>query len=232
VKDSRIIKKNHLLAQRQSRMIAAQSLKADSTSVHWRAHCQVQKWTTDQLSWVGTHADLSPSQVQQLSGDSLRRIVAPDEVVDAPGNLLTYTGLAFLLSQLTGVTSTATGAQLSNGSLPVGVGDGGGSVPTAVVTDADLTATTNKWYNPVDNSYPTVGSAGAAAGILTIQSTFTGSVANYAWNEWALYGSTAAFATGQGTKPSSATMINHKGTSLGTKASGNIWTLVATIQFS
>lgn len=233
MKDSRIVKKNQLLALRQAKLAAQLATKEDIATVHWNAHCQVQKWNSDQLSWISDSTGMPLGLVGQLSGDRLRSLVRPEEVTDAPGNLLTYVGLAYILAALTGVTTTVTTAlDLANGFMPVAVGDGGGTVPTAAVTDSDLTATTNKYYNPVDATYPAVGAAGATAGILTIQSTFTAGVANFAWNEWGIYGSTASFTVGQASKPSSSTMINHKGTSLGTKVSGNVWSLVATITFS
>ena len=111
-------------------------------------------------------------------------------------------------------------------------GDGNGSVPTAAVADTDLTATVNKYYNPVDSSYPAVGSAGANSGILTVQSTFTTAIANFAWNEWGFFGNSTTFSAGVTTKPGTATMINHKGVSLGTKTSSNTWTLNATLTLS
>ncbi len=153
-------------------------------------------------------------------------------MTQASGNLLTYNGLAYLMSALTGVDTTITAVQLSNGHMPVGVGDGGGSVPTASVVDADLAASTNKYYAPVDGTYPSVGLAGASAGSFTVNATFASGVANFAWNEWGLYGSTASFTVGQSTKPATSTMINHRGTYLGTKVVTNVWTLAATIILS
>lgn len=200
--------------------------------VKWNAAVRVDKYSSDQLSWLSKSTSMPLSTVENYTGDELRKYFEPEETVEAKGNLLTYVGLAYLLSAFTGVTTTTSSAQLANGFLPVGVGDGGGSVPTAAVTDSDLTASTNKYYNPVDATYPAVGAAGSTAGVLTIQSTFTSGVANFAWNEWAIYGSTASFTAGTSTKPASSTMINHKGTSLGTKVSGNVWTLSATITFS
>jgi hypothetical protein len=207
-------------------------LKEDISSVNWHAHVRVDKFSSDQLAWLASKNDLPLSVIENCSGDALRSYFQPDEVTERDGNLLTYSGLAYLLAALTGVTTTTAAVDLANGFLPVAVGDGGGTVPTATVTDSDLTAPSNKWYNPVDASYPAVGAAGSTAGVLTVQSTFTSAVANFAWNEWALYGSTASFTSGQSTKPTSSTMINHKGASLGTKVSGNIWSLSATVTFS
>ena len=198
-------------------------------TISWSPSLIVYKWSEDQLRWVERKTG-----TRDLQGWQLRQILNRDaeEYVTDEGNLLTYVGLAFILSALTGVTSTTSSQPLAYTYLPVGVGDGGGSVPTAAVTDTDLTATANRFYNPVDNGYPAVGAAGSTAGTFTVQSTFTSASANYAWNEWALYGTTSAFTVSQTTQPPSSTMINHRGTSLGTKVLTDVWTLQASISIS
>jgi hypothetical protein len=198
-------------------------------TLNWHSHVRVDKWSYDQWTWAENKSGL-----KDLQGWQLREILGtgPDEVAEADGNLLTYTGLAYLWSIVTGVSTTTSSAAMAYGFLPVGVGDGSGSVPTAAVTDSDLTATVNRYYNPVDAGYPIVGAAGSTAGILTVQSTFTTAIGNYAWNEWGLYGTIAPFSAGQTSKPTTATMINHKGVSLGTKSSSNVWTLASTITLS
>lgn len=198
-----------------------------ASTITWTAHASVYKWDVEQYDWVSRKYGLVNPDLMQYSD-----IVKPYEVVDAPGNLLTYVGLAYLLSNITGVTSTTSAQILANGYVPVAVGDGGGTVPTAAVTDSDLTASVNKYYNPIDAAYPAVGAAGATAGVITVQSTFTSGVANFAWNEWGIYGCPAGFSIGQSTTPSGVTMINHKGASLGTKTSSNVWTLSATLTLS
>lgn len=197
------------------------------STITWTAHASVHKWDVDQYDWVSRKYGVEAPDLMKYA-----HIVKPYEVVEAPGNLLTYVGLAYLLSNLTGVNTTTSAQILANGYVPVAVGDGGGSVPTASVTDSDLTASSNKYYNPIDAAYPTVGAAGATAGIITVQSTFTSALANFAWNEWAIFGSTVAFSVGQATTPANVTMINHKGASLGTKTSANVWTLSATLTLS
>lgn len=198
-----------------------------ASTIKWTAHASVHKWDVEQYDWIVNRYGISNPDLMQYAN-----IVKPYEVTDAPGNLLTYVGLAYLLSNITGVTSTTAAQILANGYMPIGVGDGGGTVPTALVTDSDLTASTNKYYNPIDGAYPTVGAAGATAGVITIQSTYTSAIANFAWNEWAIFGSTVPFTVGQTTTPSNSTMINHKGVSLGTKTSSNVWTLSATLTLS
>jgi hypothetical protein len=201
--------------------------------ISWHADVRVDKYTTEQLDWLKAKYDWSMTEIDKLSGDRLRELLGgPDEVTRASGNLLTYVGLAYLLAALTGVSTTTTAVQLSSGHIPVAVGDGGGTVPAASVVDSDLAASTNKYYMPVDGTYPAVGLAGASAGSLTVNATFASGVANFAWNEWGLYGATTAFTSGQTTKPATSTMINHRGVYLGTKVVTNIWTLAATISLS
>jgi hypothetical protein len=197
------------------------------STITWTAHASVHKWDVDQYDWVSRKYGIEYPDLMKFSD-----VVKPYEVVEAPGNLLTYVGLAYILSNITGLTTTTSAQILANGYVPVAVGDGGGSVPTANVIDTDLTASTNKYYNPIDASYPTVGAAGATAGVITVQSTFTSAIGNFAWNEWAIFGSTVSYTTGQTTTPASVTMINHKGVSLGTKTSSNVWTLAATLSLS
>lgn len=198
--------------------------------VGWKAYCRVYKWDADQVAWaVGKSGILEPD------GDLLMRYVSPYEVTEASGNLTTNAGKAYLWANITGQTTTVSNYhQLANGYLPVGVGDGNGVVPTVSASDPDLTAPLNKYYQPVDASYPTVGAAGATAGTLTVQATFSGTVANFSWNEWGLFGSLGSFTTGTALTPSNVTMINHKGVALGTgpKTSGNVWTLNAVITLS
>lgn len=199
---------------------------AASEGISWNVVCRVFKWDTDQVFWV-----MRKTGILEPSGDLLLSLVDPYEITEAPGNLITYGGLAYLWSLATGLTTAISNAnQLSNGFMPVGVGDGNGVVPTVSPTDTDLVAPTNKFYQPVDATYPQVGAAGATAGSLTIQATFGSSSANFTWNEWGFFGTSSSFTSGTNTTPQNATMINHKGVNLGPpKVTGNIWTLNAVV---
>ncbi len=82
------------------------------------------------------------------------------------------------------------------------------------------------YYQQADSSYPS-----QSAGVITVQCTFGTGVANFAWQEWGwvdVSGTlTAGFTmSGVGTSP---LLLNHRVQSLGTKASGSIWTLAATL---
>jgi hypothetical protein len=87
----------------------------------------------------------------------------------------------------------------------IGVGDG----TTAFSSSQTDLQGTNKFRKVMDSGYPT-----RSGTTMTFQSTFSGSEANFAWNEWGVFNA----ATG-------GVMLNRKVESLGTKASGSTWVL-------
>ncbi len=92
----------------------------------------------------------------------------------------------------------------------IGVGDSGTAFAAA---QTDLQAGPNKLRIGMDATYPQVtGSA------MTFKATFGGSDANFAWNEWAIFNAA-----------SGGVMMTRKVESLGTKVSGAIWVVTATI---
>lgn len=116
-------------------------------------------------------------------------------------NILLNAGITELLNLLIGGTATA----FNNANARLGVGD---STTAAAATQTGLQAPTNKTYKAMDSSYPSV-----SAQTVTFQSTFTGTDANYTWNE---------FCVDNG---ASGTTLNRKVSAQGTKASGQTWTL-------
>jgi hypothetical protein len=98
----------------------------------------------------------------------------------------------------------------------LGVGDGTGAF---VKTQTGLLGT-NKAYQAQDTGWPTQGGTGNTT--LTYQSTFGPSVANFAWEEIALFNASAG----------GGTMLNRFLQSLGTKASGQSWSLQVTLVVS
>lgn len=178
----------------------------------WRAHATVEKWDDDQVTWVE-----GQSGILQPPADVLRRYVAPAEVTEAAGNLLTTAGLTRLTSLLSG----GGGQALTNTSTRIGVGDGGG---TAAIGDTDLSASagsTHRWFQVMNATYPTV-----SGGVLTAQSTWASGDGNFAWAEW---GIDVAAPTVTASATVGACLLNHKtSASLGTK-SGGTWTLTATV---
>lgn len=132
----------------------------------------------------------------------------PYEVVEGKGNLLLNAGISLMLDLLIG----AGGTTYSNANAYIGVGD---SSTSASASQTDLQAATNKLRKAMDATYPS-----RSAQTLTFRSTFGGSDANFAWNEWIIANAAAA-----------GTALNRKAESLGTKASGT-WVFTVTVTLS
>jgi hypothetical protein len=98
----------------------------------------------------------------------------------------------------------------TNAAAYLGAGD---STTAFSAAHTDLQASTNKFRQAMEASYPTL-----ATNVLTFRSLFGTSVANYAWEEWALFNAS-----------SSGTMLCRKVESLGTKTSAQSWQLTADI---
>jgi len=126
-------------------------------------------------------------------------------------NGVTNAGEDALRNRLVGTSPTAFDA--SNAYL--GVGD---SSTAFAESQTDLQAATNKVRVGMNATYPKDGSG---AQTTDWQSDFTSGVGNFAWAEWALFNAS-----------SSGTMFSRKVESLGTKASGSVWTLTGTFDFS
>ena len=152
-------------------------------------------------------------------GDFLDAGIDPYAITEGQENLLVNNGINLLLTLLIGGGGTA----YNNAASRLGVGDGNGSVPTAAATDSGLTATTNKYFQVADATYPSVSSTTA-----TWKATFPTGQANYAWNEWIIDNNGSA---GSGTA-AGGTALNHKGVSLGSKTSAASWAFTVTVTIS
>lgn len=152
------------------------------------------------------------------TGEDIDAGLAPEpyEVIEEEGNLLTYGGVSIMWQGLIGGSITA----FSNANARLGVGDGGGSVPTPVGTNQDLVATTNKVRVAMDSTYPqhTDGTASTSNATITFRSTFAAGTATWAWREWGTFNAAAA-----------GRMLNHRGVDMGTKGAGVSWTLTVSI---
>lgn len=139
-------------------------------------------------------------------------------------NGLLLTGVQAMYAQMIGTgtatanTAYATPTFYSAAQSAIGVGD---STTAFANTQTGLQATTNKAYEPMQSGYPSIGT-GASANIITFQSSFAGTVGNYAWNEFVVVNSPAdtlnSIALG-----SNAIALNRAVSSQGTKASGSTW---------
>lgn len=131
------------------------------------------------------------------------------EEVVIPKNILVNAGIDVMESLLIGGAGTV----FSNANAYLGVGD---SNTAASASQTDLQAASNKLRKAMNVTYPT-----QASQVLTFQSDFGSSDANFAWEEFAVFNAS-----------SGGTMLNRKVSSQGTKSSGQTWRLTLTITIS
>lgn len=142
--------------------------------------------------------------------------IAPYDVVELPGNLLTFGGVSIIWEALIGNGPTF----FDNANAYLGVGD---STTPATQTQTDLLASVNKVRVAMDATFPTHtdSTSAAAAATVTFQSTFDTSTGNFTWNEVAAFNAAA-----------SGRMLNRRVQTLGTKTSADTWVLVLTVTIS
>jgi hypothetical protein len=112
---------------------------------------------------------------------------------------LTTAGRNLIASAIIGAATT-----LNNANARIGVGD---STVAFAAAQTDLQAATNKFRKGMDAGYPTV-----ATNVITFKSTFSGTEANFAWQEWGTFNAA-----------SGGTMLNRLVENNGTKLSGQTW---------
>jgi hypothetical protein len=187
--------------------------------LNWMAFAHVDKYSPEQVAWATARLGHEPD------GTELRALFAQPEdgVTESKGNILVTVGLARITSLITG----AGGGAFTNTGGWVAVGD---SSTSESAGDTDLNAVTNKYYKTLDATYPTTSN-----GLITAQTTYGTSVANFAWNEWAwgcVNSGSATSATSKASTGTSAIILNHKTATLGTKASGASWVFTTTVTLS
>lgn len=141
----------------------------------------------------------------------LKRLVrikkGPDEVITFEGNLMMNAGINVMLDLLIGAAGTD--FDDSNGYLGVG-----NSSAAAAATQTDLQGASKT--RVVIDQLATISSQ-----TLTFVATFGSAVANFAWEEVAIFNAS-----------SGGTMLTRRVSSLGTKASGATWILTITLAIS
>jgi hypothetical protein len=146
--------------------------------------------------------------VEKFRDHSARERGEPYEVLESEGNLALNEGLNYIWSRV----CAGSGAALDSANAHLGVGD---SSAAADAAQTGLQAATNKLYKAVDPGYPTYGTAQQ----VTLKATFSEAEANFAWEEWSV-------ANGDS---DAAVNLNRKVERMGTKPSGEIWTLSAVL---
>jgi hypothetical protein len=133
------------------------------------------------------------------------------KIEEYDGNILLNEGINLIWTLVCG----GSGTPFNSANAYIGVGD---STTAESATQTGLQAATNKLYKPMDSGYPIYGSNQQAI----FQATFGASDANFTWNE-------ITVANGGS---DSAVNLNRKVVSMGTKASGAVWTARVTITIS
>jgi hypothetical protein len=186
----------------------------------WNAVAEVHKYFESTVQEMIAHVGREP--LGHEIEDLVRRgLFAPDEIHREEGNLLTTAGL----NRITSLFEGAGGTVFNHADAFIGVGS---SSTLAAIGDTGMGgdgSTTTAYYQPADTGYPT-----QSGGVINCNATFQTGNANFAWNEWGMGDASGTLTAGGaiasvGTSP---ILINHKIASLGTKASGAIWTLQAT----
>jgi hypothetical protein len=192
--------------------------------LNWMAFAHVDKYSPDQAKWVQKKSGLVAP-----TGDVYRSLglLPEDGIAEAKGNLLVNTGLTRVTNLIVG----GGGAAFNNAQAITGVGSTSTAATTADVHLGGDGSTSTAYYQGADATFPTT-----STGTITMQNTFSGSNANFAWNEWC-WGVATGTLTPGGTFASVGTspvMLNHKvpASSLGTKASGAVWVLTTTVTLS
>jgi len=130
----------------------------------------------------------------------------------------TTTGRDYLAAATIGGDTATAGQALTTyntANAALGVGD---SATVFAVAQNDLVASPNKLRKGMQATYPSV-----AANVITFQSVFQGSEANWVWAEVGVFNAATA-ATG--------TMLARVVSGLGTKAFPAIWTITHSLTYS
>lgn len=182
----------------------------------WHVEWAIAKYDEDATRWLRQRLGRDPQGADFELND-----VLPYDVGRVERNLLTTAGL----TRITSLITAGGGQALTNTSGRIGVGNGAG---TAAVGDTDLSASAgsaNRQFQPFDATYPQT-----SGGTITCQSTFSGTLANFAWSEFGIDIGTPTVTAGTTVN---ATLLNHKtAIAQGTKASGQTWIAQATITIS
>lgn len=194
-------------------------------SIKWHPVVDVFKYSPETVREIMDSFGLE----EEPSGsvlEALRREhgVMPDEMAHAEGNSLSNVGKTRLGNLLIGSGAAA----FTNALGVIGVGDSSTANGSPNVFTS-LQAGTNTYYQGLDATYPT-----NTVGVVVANSTFASGNGNYVWNEWcwAIATTTPVGSSNFNTATTTGVMLNRAVQNLGTKVSGAIWTLQATITLS
>ncbi len=167
------------------------------------------------INTTGVHEELTLRRrwsVRKFASDADFQADRSYETCEIEGNMFLNEGINELFTLL---CSASSGTRFNNANAYIGVGD---SSTAEAATQTALQASTNKLYKAMDSGYPTYGSNQQAVW----RATFTGTEANFAWNE---------LTVSNGNSDSSVN-LNRRVSAQGTKASGQTWQVTLTISIS
>lgn len=190
-------------------------------SAHGTTHWRIERWDERQTAQAfGLMERFGLPPLPRVTPDAFQAFgIAPYEVSEFDGNLITTAGWTRLMNLLTNQGATQA---LDATHTRIGVGDA--TTPAEAYADTDLAAaagSTHRWFQLVSGA----GSLGTRT--LAFSATFGTADGNFAWNEVGL-----DFGTASGNTVT-APLFNHKvAIAQGTKASGQTWTPTATLTFT
>lgn len=189
-------------------------------TLKWWPTIQVIKYDPSSARAIARDLGHEPTGPELREMERLGLIV-PDDIVHAEGNQLVTVGLD-RIGDLIVADGSPQAFTASRGVGGVGNGTGSFSAAHTALQGA------SQYYKGID------GAPSSANGVITASTTFTGSDANFAWEEWCWAIATAAPVANASfaTATTSGVMLNRKVQTLGTKASGATWTLQATVTLS
>ena len=165
------------------------------------------------------HVGLAHTSVEELEGLRLERetmriladygIVPAHEAVCA--NQFVNSGLQLLLDLLIGASASV----YNNANAALGAGDSSAAFNLTQTNLQGAVNVTNRVRKAMNATFPS-----RSGQVLTFQSNFATTDANFVWNEWAAFNNVT---------DGSGTMLNRGVSNLGTKTSAQGWTLTGTI---
>lgn len=213
-----------------------------SDGLHWKGTFSLEKFDAPIEWYLGKLTYLTEEEIAERGGflvfdPELRALAdvrmrqdrSPYETADI-SNLLLNAGITALLNILSGNSSAANSgasaaganAVYNNAQASIGVGD---SSTAAAATQTDLQAATNKYFQGMDATYPSISGQ-----TITLKITVAGGNANFAWNEWVVDNCNGSNSTS--TTRSGGSTLNRAVSAQGTKTAGQTWVPTATITLS
>lgn len=197
---------------------------AFADGIRWWPTIRLEKWEHETLRELEHEFGLT-QEPNHYTLDYLKRKYGaePTRILEAEGNALVNTGRTRIADLLIGNGSPK---QLTSVYGGTGVGD---SSTATAQSQTTLQAATNLLYKPLDGA-PTDSSPG----VMTGQTTYQLTDANFAWNEWCLTVATATSVSSSSftTATTSGIMLNRAVQALGTKVNTAVWVLQWTVTLS